>query len=90
MAWAALIFVCQAVSVICLFPSPVSIIQVYSLGGSLFLLIEGQYFFFFFPEWYIYGGIGMAVAVLALLNILAFSNVSVRPTAGDMALMCEC
>jgi len=51
-----------------------AIIFLYSLGGSLFLLIVGQYFFFFFPEWYIYGGIGMAVAVLALLNILALSN----------------
>lgn len=52
--------------------------QIYSLAGALFLLIEGQYFFFVFPEWYIYGGIGMAVAVLAALNILALSNVGVR------------
>jgi hypothetical protein len=44
------------------------------LAGSLFLLIDGQYFFFFYPEWYIYGGIGMTVAVVALLNILALSN----------------
>jgi hypothetical protein len=51
-----------------------AVIFVYSLAGSLFLLILGQYFFFFFPEWYIYGGVGMAVAVLALLNILALSN----------------
>ena len=51
--------------------------QLYSLAGSLFLLISGQYFFFFFPEWFIYGGIGMGVAVLAVLNILALSNVSV-------------
>jgi len=50
------------------------VIFLYSLAGSLFLLIEGQYFFFFFPEWYIYGGIGMAVAVLALVNIIALSN----------------
>jgi hypothetical protein len=50
------------------------LIFIYSLAGSLFLLIEGQYFFFFFPEWYIYGGIGMAVAVLALLNVVALSN----------------
>jgi len=51
-----------------------AVIFTYSLAGSLFLLILGQYFFFFFPEWYIYGGIGMAVAVLALLNIIALSN----------------
>ena len=48
------------------------------MAGSLFLLISGQYFFFFFPEWFIYGGIGMAVAVMAVLNILALSNVGDR------------
>jgi len=51
-----------------------AVIFVYSLAGSLFLLIRGQYFFFFYPEWYIYGGVGMGVAVLALVNILALSN----------------
>jgi hypothetical protein len=51
-----------------------AVIFIYSLAGSLFLLIEGQYFFFVFPEWFIYGGIGMAVAVLAALSILALSN----------------
>lgn len=86
MAWAAVIFVCQVVS-IHFFSSPASITQVYSLAGSLFLLILGQYFFFFYPEWFIYGGIGMAVAVLALLNILALSNVGIRPTAAGTALM---
>jgi len=50
------------------------IIFIYSLAGALFLLIEGQYFFFVFPEWFIYGGIGMAVAVLAALNVVALSN----------------
>lgn len=50
------------------------VIFLYSLAGALFLLIEGQYFFFVFPEWYIYGGIGMAVAVVALLNVVALSN----------------
>ena len=57
--------------------------QAYSLAGSLFLLIEGQYLFFFFPEWFIYGGIGMAVAVLAVVNIFALSNVSICPAAGS-------
>lgn len=50
------------------------IIFIYSLAGALFLLIEGQYFFFLFPEWFIYGGIGIAVAVLALVNVIALSN----------------
>lgn len=51
-----------------------AIILLYSLAGSLLLLIKGQWLFFFYPEWYIYGGIGMAVAVVALINILALSN----------------
>jgi len=51
-----------------------AVIFIYSLAGALFLLIEGQYFFFLYPEWYIYGGIGMTVAVLALVNGIALSN----------------
>jgi hypothetical protein len=46
----------------------------YSLAGSLFLLIKGQYIFFVFPEWFIYGGIGMAVAAIAAINVIALSN----------------
>jgi len=49
-------------------------IFLYSLAGSLVLLTEGKFLFFVYPEWYIYGGIGMAVAVLALLNVIALSN----------------
>jgi hypothetical protein len=86
-AWAVVIFVRGAASIISSFPLTRSGSQLYSLAGSIFLLIRGQYFFFVFPEWYIYGGIGMAVAVLAAVNILALSNVSVHsicPTAGIM------
>jgi hypothetical protein len=50
------------------------LIAAYSFGGGLFLLIKGQYLFFFFPEWFIYGGIGLAVAAVAIINILALSN----------------
>jgi len=50
------------------------IIFLYSLAGALVLLIYGQYLFFVYPEWYIYGGIGMAVAAVAVINILALSN----------------
>jgi len=50
------------------------IIFLYSLAGSLVLLIYGQYLFFVYPEWFIYGGIGMAVAALSVINILALSN----------------
>jgi len=52
------------------------ILALYNLAGSLFLLIAGQYLFFFFPEWYIYGGIGMAVCAVAIINVLALSNKS--------------
>jgi len=49
-------------------------IAVYSLAGGLFLLIDGNYFFFTYPEWQIYGGIGLGVAVLAIVNIMALSS----------------
>jgi hypothetical protein len=44
------------------------------MAGGLFLLIDGQYLFFNFPEWQIYGGIGVGVASLAIVNIFALSN----------------
>ncbi|KIY69361.1 hypothetical protein CYLTODRAFT_420761 [Cylindrobasidium torrendii FP15055 ss-10] len=49
-------------------------VAAYSLAGSLFLLIDGQYLFFTYPEWFIYGGIGMAVCAVSLINVLALSN----------------
>lgn len=52
-------------------------IALYSLAGGIFLLIRGQFFFFYvYPEWSIYGGIGIGVAVLAIINIFALSNSS--------------
>jgi len=50
------------------------IIFLYSVAGSVLLLLKGQWLFFFYPEWYIYGGISMIVAALAVTNILALSN----------------
>jgi len=52
------------------------VIVAYSLAGGIFLLKWGQFLFFAFPEWQIYGGIGMGVASAALINILALSNKS--------------
>jgi len=49
-------------------------IFVYSLAGGIFLLRDGQFLFFLFPEWQIYGGIGLGVATLAVLSIAALSN----------------
>jgi hypothetical protein len=38
------------------------IITLYSVAGSVFLFMYGQYFFFIYPEAQIYGGVGMAIA----------------------------
>jgi hypothetical protein len=50
------------------------IIFIYSIVGGIFLMKYGQYFFFLYPEWYIYGGIGMAVGAVAALNVVALST----------------
>jgi len=52
------------------------VIAVYSLAGGIFLLSKGQFLFFHFPEWQIYGGIGVGVASLAIVNVIALSNKS--------------
>jgi len=44
-------------------------IAIYSLGGGIFLLKYGQYFFFVSPEWEIYGGIVMGVMGVAIVTI---------------------
>jgi len=50
------------------------VIAVYSIAGGVFLLIRGQFFFFTYPEWQIYGGIGIGVALAAVLSMFALSN----------------
>jgi len=50
------------------------IIALYSIVGSIILFKWGQFLYFVYPEWYIYGGIGMIVAVIAVVNIFALSN----------------
>lgn len=50
------------------------VIAAYSLAGGIFLLVDGQYMFSFYPEWQIYGGIGIGVAVSAILTMFALSN----------------
>jgi hypothetical protein len=46
----------------------------YSLAGGLFLFLDGEYLFFNYPEWQIYGGIALAVGSIALVNVFALSN----------------
>jgi hypothetical protein len=36
--------------------------------------MRGQYFFFFYPEWQLYGGVGVGVAALAAINVIALSS----------------
>jgi len=50
------------------------VIAIYSFAGGLFLLKWGQYLFFVYPEWFIYGGIGMGVSALACINVVTLSN----------------
>jgi len=50
------------------------VIAAYSIAGGLFLLIDGKYLFFFYPEWFIYGGIGVGIGAIAVINMLAFAN----------------
>ncbi|KAF8963867.1 hypothetical protein BDZ97DRAFT_956205 [Flammula alnicola] len=50
------------------------LIATYSLAGGIFLLIRGQYIFFVYPEWQIYGGIGLGVAAAAIISMFALSN----------------
>lgn len=50
------------------------IIALYSVAGSVFLFMRGQYLFFYYPEAQIYGGIGMAVGAIAVINIFALYN----------------
>jgi len=50
------------------------IIFLYSVAGGIFLLKEGQFLFFFFPEWQIYGGIGLGIAAGAFISGAALSN----------------
>jgi len=49
-------------------------IALYSIAGGIFLLREGQFIFFHFPEWQIYGGIGVGIGALAVISIFALSN----------------
>jgi len=50
------------------------IILLYSGIGGILLFKYGEFLFFVYPEWEIYGGISMLVGGMALVNILALSN----------------
>jgi len=50
------------------------VIAAYSIAGGIFLLRDGQFLFFIYPEWFIYGGIGMGIAAVAIINIFSLAN----------------
>jgi len=50
------------------------LILLYSAVGGIVLFKWGQFLFFVYPEWEIYGGIAMAVAGLSLVTIFALAN----------------
>ncbi|CAE6413431.1 unnamed protein product [Rhizoctonia solani] len=50
------------------------LLGIYNLVGGILLLRYGQFLYFVYPEWYIYGGISMAIGSVAVLNILSLSN----------------
>jgi len=50
------------------------LVATYSIAGGVFLLIRGQYLFFSYPEWQIYGGIGVGVGAAAVITAFALSN----------------
>ncbi|KAE8212708.1 hypothetical protein CF327_g3679 [Tilletia walkeri] len=49
-------------------------VAAYSLAGSIFLFRSGMFFFFNFPEYQIYGGIGMGVMAICVISIIGLSN----------------
>jgi len=50
------------------------VLAIYSIAGGIFLLNMGQFFFFHYPEWQIYGGIGIGIGSVAVVTVFALSN----------------
>jgi len=51
-----------------------AVILLYSTAGGLYLLDRGQYLYFVYPEWEIYGAISLVTGLLAVVSLLALSN----------------
>ncbi|KAH9949337.1 hypothetical protein B0H21DRAFT_728509 [Amylocystis lapponica] len=50
------------------------VIFLYSIAGGIFMLEWGQFLYFTFPEWQVYGGIGLLIGAISLINVVALSN----------------
>jgi hypothetical protein len=53
-----------------------SIIFVYSVAGGILLLYDGEFIYFVYPEWEIYGSISLGIGATAALSAVALSNQS--------------
>ncbi|KAI0068037.1 hypothetical protein BV25DRAFT_1818400 [Artomyces pyxidatus] len=51
-----------------------TIMVLYSVVGGILLFKYGDFLFFDYPEWQIYGGISMAIGAVALINAFALFN----------------
>jgi len=51
-----------------------AVITIYSIAGGVFFFLDGPYLFFTYPEWEIYGGISLVVALTAFISLCALSN----------------
>jgi len=60
------------------------LIAAYSIGGGIFLFVDGPFIFFVYPEWEIYGGIGLLAGLTAIITMFALSNRS--PTWTGVAM----
>ncbi|GJE86286.1 hypothetical protein PsYK624_023660 [Phanerochaete sordida] len=51
-----------------------TLIMLYSIAGGIVLFKWGPFLFFTYPEWQIYGGVGLAVGFVCLITIFALGN----------------
>lgn len=51
-----------------------SFVALYSIAGAIFLFLKGTFLFFTYPEPQIYGGISIAVGILAVVLVIALIN----------------
>ncbi|KAI5476820.1 hypothetical protein MNV49_007278 [Pseudohyphozyma bogoriensis] len=50
------------------------LVALYSIAGAVFLFLYGDFLYFTYPEPQLYGGVGIAAGLLAVLFIIALSN----------------
>jgi len=53
-----------------------AIIGIYSIVGGVLLLKYGEFIYFRYSEWYLFGGVSLFVALIAWVNVFALANES--------------